>query len=227
MKKHPWRLAALVVVLALVGVVALVDRAQFLVGTTLWSLGTHLQDRAHDFDLVHHSTRPEHIWEELQAQNALSSRLLGAFPREAAHPVVAILMCMDARLDTAELAGDARHAYYVVRTAGSVLNEVEEDMLELAVENGVKVLVLTTHTDCAAERAAASPESRARFPALTRAVDEREARIAEFLQRPAIQRRVESGELLIKRVVIHTGDDAFEDPAAEVHDAGPATARRQ
>lgn len=209
--KHPWRIAALLVALLLVSVVALVDRAQFLVGTTLWSLGAHLQDGAHDYDLIHHSTKPGHIWEELQAQNAMSSRLLGAFPRETAHPVVAILMCMDARLDTAELAGDTRHAYYVVRTAGSVLNDVEEDMLELAVENGVKVLVLTTHTDCAAERAAKDPASRARYPALTRAVDEREERIAEFLDRPAIRRRIDAGELLVKRVVIHTGDDALEE----------------
>ena len=44
-------------------------------------------------------------------------------------------------------------------------------MLELAVENGVKLVVLTTHSDCAAEKAASEPETRKRYPALAQAVD--------------------------------------------------------
>lgn len=32
-----------------------------------------------------------------------------------------------------------------------------EEMLELAVANGVKVVVLATHTDCAAEKVAGDP----------------------------------------------------------------------
>ena len=58
------------------------------------------------------------------------------FPRSTNHPVIAMLVCMDARIDTNELAGDTRHFYYIVRTAGSVMAEQEEDMLELAVANG-------------------------------------------------------------------------------------------
>ena len=44
---------------------------------------------------------------------------------------------MDARIYTNELVGDTRRYYYIVRTAGSVLAPPEQEMLELAVLNGV------------------------------------------------------------------------------------------
>src|SRR5690606_20549344 len=96
------------------------------------------------------------------------------FPRSTEHPVVAILACMDARIDTTELVGDTRRYYYVVRTAGSLLSPAEQEMLDLAVINGVRVIVLTTHTDCAAEAVAASPERRAAFPEIVSLLDQRE-----------------------------------------------------
>jgi carbonic anhydrase len=80
-------------------------------------------------------------------------------------------------------------------------------MLELAVQNGVKVIVLTRHTDCAAEKAAADPEKRKAYPALTAAVDERDKRVVEFLARPVIADRIAKGELLVKNVVIDTHSD--------------------
>jgi carbonic anhydrase len=77
-------------------------------------------------------------------------------------------------------------------------------MLELAVANGVKLVVLTTHSDCAAERVAKTPDLRAKFPALAAAVDERSARVEEFLARPAIASAVAKGTLGVKRVAIDT-----------------------
>jgi carbonic anhydrase len=115
-----------------------------------------------------------------------------------------MVVCMDARLDTNELTGDTRRFYYFIRTAGSVLSEQEQEMLELAVANGVKLIVWTTHTDCAAERAAASEMQRRLYPALARAVDERDARLAEFLVRPAIAARLAKGTLAVKVVNIDT-----------------------
>jgi carbonic anhydrase len=126
------------------------------------------------------------------------------FPRASHHPVIAVVVCMDARIDTNELMGDTRRYYYVIRTAGSVIGEREEEMLELAVENGVRVVLFTTHTECAAERVAATPSARAHYPGLAAAVDERERRIAEFLARPMIAARVRSGELLVRRAEIDT-----------------------
>jgi carbonic anhydrase len=63
---------------------------------------------------------------------------------------------MVARLGTNELAGDTCPYDYVIRTAGSALSEREEEIFELAVENGVKLIVLTIHSGCAAEKAAAA-----------------------------------------------------------------------
>lgn len=147
------------------------------------------------------------MWEEFKEQNELASKVRERFPRATTHPVVAMLVCMDARIDTSELAGDTRRYYYIVRTAGSVMGPAEEEMLELAVVNGVKLVVLTRHTDCAAKKAAADPEKRKAFPALTKAVDERDQRVAEFLARPAIAERIASGQLLVKQLIIDTSTD--------------------
>ena len=140
-------------------------------------------------------------------QNELSASVRSKFPRTARHPLVAIVECMDGRLDTHEVVGDTRTYYYVLRLAGSVLSEREGEMLELAVENGVKLVVWTRHSDCAAEKAASAPETRERYPALAHAVDEREARFEEFLARPAIAERIAAGELVVKIADIDTATD--------------------
>ncbi len=197
-----------VVFLALVLLVALNPRAEFMLGGGLVNLGYRLQDRLASFDFVHdESITPEQIWEELERQNELAGGMRGLFPRTPRHPVVAVLACMDGRIDVSELVGDTRHYYYVVRTAGSVLSPAEQDMLELAVLNGVKVIVLTTHTDCAAEGAAADPEMREKFPALISLMDERVKRVEEFLARPTIRDAIAEGNLLIKHARIDTTTD--------------------
>ena len=137
-------------------------------------------------------------------QNEMSARVRESFPRTTRHPLVAMVVCMDARIDTSELTGDTRKYYYIIRTAGSVLDQKEEEMLELAVENGVKVIAIMRHSDCAAEKAANSPESRKRFPALAKAIDERDARLRELLARPTIAAKIASGQLLVKTVHIDT-----------------------
>jgi hypothetical protein len=197
-------------------------QAQFVAGGGLVNAGIRMQDHLESFDFEHHEDiSPEDIWTEVVAQNDLASRVRTAFPRTTHHPLVAIVACMDARIDTNELAGDTRKYYYVIRTAGSVLAEKEEEMLELAVENGVKVVVLTTHTDCAAERAAKDPAQRARLPFLTQAVDERDARIHELLERPAIKTRMADGRLLVKLVDIDTMTERML-PGPPQRETGPA-----
>jgi carbonic anhydrase len=203
--------ALIAIGLLLVGLVLAVllsPRAEFLVGGGLVNLGFRLQDRLSHFDFVHdESITPDQIWEELERQNELAAGVRGIFPRTARHPVVAVLACMDARIDTSELMGDTRRYYYVVRTAGSVLSPAEQEMLELAVINGVKIVLLTTHTDCAAEAAAADPELRAKFPALTALMDEREQRVEEFMARPTIRDAIAAGKLQIKHARIDTSTD--------------------
>lgn len=190
---------------ALVGL-AVSQRAQFVLGGALVDAGYRMQDRLARFDFQHsgHDMTPTAVWQEFMRQNQLSSEVRGVFPRSSYHPIVAMVACMDARLDTNEVAGDTRRYYYILRTAGSVLSQREEEMLELAVSNGVRLVVFTTHTDCAAERAANDPAQRALYPRLVAGVDEREARIREFMARPAIAERVRRGELLVRRALIHT-----------------------
>lgn len=201
-------LAALLLGLGLFTAVMMSPRAEFTLGGALVNLGYRLQDRLGKFDFEHDETiTPEQIWAELQRQNELAAGVRGLFPRTTRHPVVAILACMDARLDTSELVGDTRRYYYIVRTAGSVLSPAEQEMLELAVLNGVRVILLTTHTDCAAEAAAADPKLREKFPALIGLMDEREQRIEEFKARPIIRDAIAEGKLMIKRARIDTGTD--------------------
>lgn len=205
--------------------VLLDSQVQFVAGGALVNLGYRLQDPLQDFDFKHHDDiRPDEVWAEFQSQNAMASRVREQFPRSTYHPLVAMLVCMDARIDTNELAGDTRRNYYVVRTAGSVMSAREEEMLELAVANGVKVIVLTRHTDCAAERAAADPELRARYPALVQGIDERDARIAEFLARPSIAKQLAAGKLLVKQLVIDTSTEHVQEgthaPPLAAHEAG-------
>jgi hypothetical protein len=207
-KRRACILGIVLLALAVVLLIALSPRAQFVVGGAMVNLGYRFQDRFSMFDFVHdESITPDQIWEELQRQNELASGVRGLFPRTARHPVVAILACMDARLDTSELVGDTRRYYYVVRTAGSVMSPAEQEMLELAVHNGVKLIVLTTHTDCAAEAAADDPEMRKKFPHLISLVDEREASIGQFLARPVIRDAIADGKLEIKRARIDTRTD--------------------
>ncbi len=205
MSRHRW-LAAFGL-LALVAAVGLLvsQKAQFLAGGALVNVGYRMQDHLHEFDFEHHDDiTPEHVWTEFLKQNELAASVRETFPRSTYHPLVALLVCMDARIDTNELVGDTRRNYYVLRTAGSALSVEEEDMLELAVNNGVKVILLTRHTDCAAEKVAADPALRAQYPALVASLDQRDARVAEFLARPAIAGRIAQGKLLVKQYVIDT-----------------------
>ena len=180
-------------------------RTQFLVGGAMVNVGYRMQDHLESYDFEHQQEiSPDQVWKEMQKQNSLAATVREWFPRTGRHPLVALVVCMDARIDTNELTGDTRRYYYIIRTAGSVLSEREEEMLELAVANGVKLVVFTTHSDCAAENAAHDPASRARFPNLVSAVDEREARFREFLGRAAIREKTAAGELLVKWMDLDT-----------------------
>jgi carbonic anhydrase len=203
-KKAPvW--AAVVAVAGLALALGLSSRLQFLAGGALVNLGFRLQDHLDPYDPGGApSLAPEQVLLRLLDQNAHASKVRAYFPRSIHHPLVAMVVCMDARIDTNELVGDTRKYYYVIRTAGSALNTQEQEMLELAVENGVKVLLLTRHTNCAAEGAERDPAQRARYPELVRALDERSAREAALIARPTLASRIARGALLVRHAEIDT-----------------------
>jgi hypothetical protein len=183
------------------------DKLQFQLGGAMINAGYRLQDPINRYDFQHEHATPQQVLDQFLEQNRLASGVRARWPRTTRHPVVAIVACMDGRLDTNEIVGDTRRYYYVLRLAGSVLSEKEEEMLELAVANGVEVVLFTTHTDCAAEKVAANPETRAQFPTLSKAVDEREMRFEEFLGRPRIREKIGKGELLVKWLDLDTNDE--------------------
>jgi len=187
------------------------QRGEFILGGAMVNIGYRLQDRLGNYDLTHHDLTPAQVWDEFLDQNRMASSVRFYLPRSVMHPVIALVACMDGRLDTNEIAGDTRRFYYVLRTAGSVLSAKEEEMLELTVANGVKVVVFTTHTDCAAEKAAKDPAQRLRYPHLTAAVDERKARFEEFLERPQIQEKRSRGQLLVKWMDLNTATERVEE----------------
>jgi carbonic anhydrase len=197
----------LILFVLLLGILV-IPQVEFVVGGGLVNLGYRLQDRLSKYDFEHDDTiTPAQIWIELVEQNDHAADVRDLFPRTVRHPVVAVLACMDARIDTSELVGDTRRYYYIVRTAGSVLAPPEQEMLELAVLNGVKVLVLTSHSDCAAEAAAADPDLREKFPALISLMDERVRHVEEFLARPVIRKAIEEDRLIVKFARIQTDTD--------------------
>lgn len=191
-----------VALVALVPLLALMasDSLRFELGGGLIDLGFRLQDPIEPAD----AHTPAAIWNELREHNELAAEVRDLFPRSTHHPLVAMVVCMDARIDTDEIVGDTRRYYYILRLAGSIMSEREEEMLELAVDNGVEVILLTTHTECAAENVAADPALRARYPALAAGVDERDQRRAEFLARPTIASRIADGTLRVERARIDT-----------------------
>ena len=98
------------------------QQSQFVVGGALIDAGYGLQDGLESYDFEHHhEITPEQVWAELQKQNGRTAGMRHAFPRTPRHALVALVVCMDARIDTNELVGDTRHYYYVIRTAGSVM----------------------------------------------------------------------------------------------------------
>jgi hypothetical protein len=185
------------------------SKIQFVTGGALVNLGYRMQDHLEDYDFEHHHATPDQIWTEFSKQNQMAASVRTLFPRATRHPVIAMVTCMDARLDTNEISGDTRRYYYILRLAGSVLAEKEEEMLELAVSNGVKVVVFTTHTDCAAEKVAADPERRKKFPHLSISVDERGRRFAEFMARPLIREETSKGELIVKWMDLDTRNESI------------------
>lgn len=201
-----------------VGVAAVVrwkwgSQIEFVLGGAMVNIGYRLQDPIEDYDFEHHDLSAEEIWQEFLRQNDMAASVRDIWPRTARHPLVAMVTCMDARLDTSEIAGDTRRYYYILRLAGSVLAPKEEEMLELAVANGTKVVVFTTHTDCAAEGMAADPEQRPHYPALTVALEEREMRLEEFKNRPVIRQKLDAGELVVKTMELDTATDRVREAA--------------
>ncbi|MCU0823074.1 MAG: hypothetical protein MUF77_00345 [Leptospira sp.] len=186
-------------------------KVQFILGGAMVNLGYRFQDHLEDHlmdnndDPYSHDIKsPDSILNSILVQNNLSSSVREFFPRTNRHPMITMLICMDSRIDTTEIFGDTRKFYYIIRNAGSTLSDKEEDMIELTVRNGVRLIILTTHTDCAAEKVYNSATEKKHYNALAVAMKERKLRFKNLRKRPFLAHKLDSGELKIIELHVDT-----------------------
>ena len=181
------------------------EKAHFFIGGIFINIGYRFQDHV-DHEHFNYEKGASGLLlqlEDLVKKNKQASLVRKYFPRSVQHPKIALLTCMDARIDTVELVGDTRRSYYTVRTAGSVLEPLQQEMFEMAVEGGVQIIVLTSHTDCAAEKVANSAEYK-KFIHLSAGINERQLNIKNFLSRRFISQKIHNGDLIVVETLIDT-----------------------
>jgi hypothetical protein len=142
-------------------------------------------------------------------RNHLASGMRSIFPRSVHSPKIALQVCMDSRLDTLELVADTRLHYFVVRTAGSSLDSLQQEMFEMSVKKGVELIILTRHTDCAAEKIAKGEDAN-HFPILTKEVRQRSLRLNEFLNRDLIKEKIINDKLKVVAILVHTNNGKLD-----------------
>ncbi|MCB9651063.1 MAG: hypothetical protein H6730_31400 [Deltaproteobacteria bacterium] len=176
----------------------------FQLGGGFVSAGHSMQEAVDGFERSGEVGTPQQVLERIEMHNSESSTAKKILNDPRQKPEALIVMCVDPRLDAKLVLGDTRDYYDVVRMPGSILNEEIMEAIELGVaEHTVKVVVFTTHTDCAMEGLAHSDHA-GHFPALSKALLEREKTFEEFMQRPLIAKKVAAGELIVKRFRIDT-----------------------
>ena len=176
----------------------------FQLGGGFVAAGHSMQEAVDGFERGGEVGTPQQLLERIEMHNAESSTAKTILNDPRQKPEALIVMCVDPRLDAKLVLGDTRDYYDVVRMPGSVLTEELMEAIELGVaEHKVKVVAFTTHTDCAME-ALAHSEHAEHFPALSKALMEREVTYQQFVKRPLIAEKLASGDLLVKRFRIDT-----------------------
>lgn len=187
--------------LVVVFMILVSPEAQFILGGFLVNAGYRFQD--HVPLTSNEKIEGIELLNGIIERNRLASGMRSIFPRSVHSPKIAIQVCMDSRLDTLELVADTRLHYYVVRTAGSSLDSLQQEMFEMSVRKGVHLIILTRHTDCSAEKIAKG-EGAKDFPILTKEVLRRNLRLNEFLNRDLIKKKIIEGKLKVVSVLVHT-----------------------
>lgn len=176
----------------------------FVGGGGLVTVGHMVQGFVTGFDYKGTVGSPQQILDTVILDNQQASKVEGVVGGPTHKPEVMAVMCMDPRINSEVVLGDSRHYYDVVRLPGSVLSNEVIEAIELGVkEHRLKVVLFTTHTDCAMEKVAHS-EAAHEFPSLSNAVHKREEMYDHLLKRPLIAEKVRDGSLLIKRYQIDT-----------------------
>jgi hypothetical protein len=104
-------------------------KAQFVLGGAMINAGYRLQDHHDEYDFHdghdEHRITPESVWQEMLQQNRMAASVRSTFPRTPRHPLVAMVVCMDARMPFSNgqclPSGDLREGPHGLRRASLVL----------------------------------------------------------------------------------------------------------
>lgn len=174
-------------------------------GYVIQDLSESFHHEVGDHDPLH----PNEVFKTIIIQNSLQARIWKVTPdQKERKPKAVIILCIDPRLDDNRILGDARGYYDVIRIPGSVITEEVAEAIELAVvKHAVKLVMVITHTDCAMEKLAASPEGRGHYPLLADGINNHARRLQSLSHRPAILERLQKQQVWVieKRIDTKTG----------------------
>jgi len=183
-----------------------------MVGGFFLHTGYVIQDWAESFHQSlddHEPVHPHEIYKTVMAQNAMQANVWKVTPDlKDRKPKALLIMCIDPRLDDNRFLGDSRGYYDVIRIPGSVITEEVAEAVEMAVvKHAVNLVMVVTHTDCAMEKLAASPEGRQHYPLLADGINHHARRLQSLSHRPAILERLQRQQVWVieKRIDTKTG----------------------
>lgn len=144
---------------------------------------------------------PHELLGEVERWNRLESRaarLRRPWMRHPVAPDVALVRCMDARFSGRETMGGLLGWCFDLGTPAGISPPLVLAGLEVAVlVRGVRLVIFSEHSDCAAKRTAADPAWGERAAALADEIARMGKRRQEFVERPAIATRIRAGELVV------------------------------
>lgn len=151
---------------------------------------------------------PEQVLGNVLRYNARASRVRK--PAFDGRTWVAVVRCMDRKLDMGRVFGDMKFVDDIANPYGAVTPR-EIEALQLAVsKHGVRLVCLLTHTDCAALAVASGPDGSA-WPLISAAVDATPRHVEALLQAPVIAPALKAGTLAVIRATVITGTDRLTD----------------
>ena len=151
---------------------------------------------------------PEQVLGNVLRYNARASRVRK--PAFDGRTWVAVVRCMDRKLDMGRIFGDMKFVDDIANPYGAVTPR-EIEALQLAVsKHGVRLVCLLTHTECAA-LAIASGHDGSAWPLISAAVDATPRHVEALLQAPVIAPALQAGTLAVIRATVITGTDRLTD----------------
>lgn len=185
------------------------ERAAWWLSDRLVELASLIRQGSESMTLYRLATpSPEQVLGNVLRYNARASRVRK--PAFDGRTWVAVVRCMDRKLDMGRIFGDMKFVDDIANPYGAVTPR-EIEALQLAVsKHGVRLVCLLTHTECAALAVASGPEGDA-WPLITAAVEATPRHVQALLAAPIIAPALRAGRLAVIRATVLTGTDRLTD----------------